>query len=97
MDPGTIGLVSFIATCIGAGFFADDRYAKCKDLQKFMIEHKNEVRQAANDLRRQMLEDQIFGLDLIPAEKQTDVQRAISFRAKAQLSAAAAASQILKG
>jgi len=80
-----IGVIVFTGASISAGLFADDRYAKTEDLQKYMIFSSHQMAQAANILRKQMLEDKIFELDLIPDNQKTDVQRAMVNRNRTQL------------
>lgn len=81
----SVGVIMFAASCVGAGLYADDRYAKSSDLKAFITSSKKEVRMASYFIRKQDLEDKVFELDLIPENKKTDMQRAMMNRNKAQL------------
>jgi chromatin segregation and condensation protein Rec8/ScpA/Scc1 (kleisin family) len=81
-------LSTLVALAIGSvsfGLYADDRYAKNKDLKQFIAEHDKKTDVATNMLRKQMLEDKIFELDLVPDIQKTDLQRAMANRNKTQL------------
>ncbi len=80
-----VGILVFAASCVSAGLYADDRYAKQTDLKTFIASSTKKTEQAANVLRKQLLEDKIFELDLVPEKKKTDVQRAMANRSKTQL------------
>ena len=80
-----IGVLLFAGSCVAAALYADDRYAKSQDLKKFISMSRQDANSAADLLRKQMLEDRAFELDLIPDASKTDVQRALANRNKAQL------------
>lgn len=80
-----IGLLLFAGSCVAAALYADDRYAKSQDLKKFISMSRQDSNSAADLLRKQMLEDRAFELDLVPDANKTDVQRALANRNKAQL------------
>ncbi len=77
---GTITTLGIIA---GAVLSIDSRYVHADDLTQFKQEHARGIQQLGsdsqvqvNDLRRQMLEDKIFEIQLIPPNKRTDSDRA---------------------
>jgi len=80
-----VGVLLFCGTIISAALFADDRYAKAVDLRNLADSVKKDSRRATDNLRKQMLEDKIFELDLVPEDKRTDVQRAKLNRAISKL------------
>lgn len=63
----------------------DTRYITKSEFQVFVIAQEAAVQRAATALRKGMLEDKIFELDLVPDDRKTDVQRAMANRAKTQL------------
>jgi len=80
-----VGVLLFCGTIISAALFADDRYAKAVDLRNLAESVKKDSMMATDTLRKQMLEDKIFELDLVPEHKRTDMQRAMLNRTIAQL------------
>lgn len=80
-----IGILMFIGSVFAAALFADDRYAKAQELRQFISATKKDATRAADILRKQMLEDKIFELDLVPDSQKSDVQRAMANRSKTQL------------
>lgn len=79
------GVLVFSGSVFAAALYADDRYAKATELRQFISSSKKDATRAADILRKQMLEDRIFELDLVPDERKTDVQRAMANRSKTQL------------
>jgi hypothetical protein len=73
------GVITSIAVIGGAvAFAADTRYAQKDDV-------KAEMQNSVNQLRKQALEDKIFELNLTPAAKRSDAQRALLDRSVRQL------------
>jgi hypothetical protein len=77
---GSIGALSII---LGAAFTIDSRYVHAGDLAELKKEHSRAIQQqtvdnqvSVNELRKQMLEDKIFEIQLIPPQKRSDADRA---------------------
>lgn len=77
---GSIGALSII---LGAAFTIDSRYVHAGDLVQMKQAQDKQFRQQSlesqvtvNELRKQMLEDKVFEIQLIPPQKRTDVDRA---------------------
>lgn len=86
------GLVTAIATILGAAFFVDSRYAHAQELVQFKSEvaqelHRGsiEMRLQTQELRRQTIEDKLFELDSKDADKLTSTEKAIRQRYRRQL------------
>jgi hypothetical protein len=80
-----IAILVFSGSCISVGLYADDRYVKRNEFLTFIMQSDKAVPMAADILRKQLLEDKIFELDLVPDNQKTDIQRAMANRARAQL------------
>ena len=85
-------LCSIVAGTGATILWAEGHYAKADTLNQYhtelvraIAENRKETGRAADDLRKQLLEDKIFELNLIPDAKRTDVQRALLERYKAQV------------
>lgn len=77
------GSIGTLAIIVGAVLGVDARYVKADDLKDFKMEHTRSVQALeiqsqtqVNTLRKQMLEDKVFEIQLIPPAKRTDVDRA---------------------
>ena len=77
------GLISGLTVIISTAFAIDSRYAKTQELTNFKQEQNQAIVQQGranqgivNNLRRQMLEDKIFEIELINPAKRTDYDRA---------------------
>jgi hypothetical protein len=78
------GVVAAFSTIVGAAFFIDDRYAHASDVKAMnaeqvqaIKENRIETHRAADMLRKQLLEDKIFEITVLPPEKRTGIQRAL--------------------
>lgn len=80
-----LGVLLFIGSVFAAALYADDRYAKSAELRQFIASTKKDTTRAADILRKQLIEDKVFELDLVPDVQKTDIQRAMANRAKTQL------------
>lgn len=84
--------VGAVVSIISAAFAVDQRYAHAEDVEKFKAEQNRAIvvqgqmqSQALDGLRRQMIEDKVFELELIPQNKRTVVDNAKLERYKRQL------------
>lgn len=80
-----IYIFMFVGSVISAALFADDRYAHATEFNYHTQEMKRDVKQIAKEVRRQLLEDKIFELDLVPEHQRTQAHRALMNRYKQQL------------
>lgn len=78
------GVVTALTIILGAAFTIDARYAHADDVQKQITNMTTQTSYAADSLRKQMLEDKIFEIQLIPEKQRSDVQRAILDRYESQ-------------
>ena len=83
---GTIGL---IIPVVGALFFIDSRYAHAADVEKSNSLLQQSIEQSTTNLRRQMLEDRIFELDMkkaqMPHQQLSPIDQAIRNRYQQQI------------
>lgn len=77
-------LIGAISTIVGAAFFIDGRYAHAGDVAAMhqeqiqaINETKMETKRAADQLRKQNLEDKIFEINLKPVAGRSNVDRAL--------------------
>lgn len=72
-----IGLstIATIVALIGAVFTLDARYAHAEDVERDKIETQKIIRQTTTILRKQMIEDKLFELDI---KQQQDTDRRLS-------------------
>lgn len=77
------GAISLVTVVISTAFAVDGRYARVADLTEFKQEQNQAIirqgeanKAAVNNLRRQMIEDKIFEIELINPAKRTDYDRA---------------------
>lgn len=75
-----LAIVGAAATWVG-----DTRYITKSEFQAFALAQEATVIRTAAALRKGLLEDKIFELDLVPDVQKSDVQRAMVNRAKTQL------------
>lgn len=75
-----LGIIGMAATWVG-----DTRYITKTEFQAFSLMQEATVLRAAAALRKGLLEDKIFELDLVTDDQKTAVQRAMANRAKTQL------------
>lgn len=87
-------IVGAVISIVSTAFAIDQRYAHAEDVEKFKTEQSQAIvvqgqlqTQALDMFRRQMLEDKIFELELIPQNKRTVVDNAKLERYKRQLGA----------
>jgi hypothetical protein len=80
-----VSIMMFMGAIVSAALYADDRYAHQATLSVYIEDAKIETRMAADVLRKQLLEDKVYEFDLIPDDKKTDNQRALSNRYRTQL------------
>jgi hypothetical protein len=78
-----VGIVSSLGVLVGAVIAVESRYVHAADLEQFKQEQVRAFKQQSadsqitvNELRKQMLEDKIFEIQLIPPSRRTDVDRA---------------------
>ena len=67
-------LFSSVGTCVaivGALFTVDARYAHASDVEKDKVQIQNLIQYTSQTLRRQMLEDKLFELDMKKAQAKT--------------------------
>ena len=79
------GAVASLSTIVGAAFFVDARYAHAEAVVALIRQARDESRYAAEQLRKQLLEDKVFEINLVPEAKRTNTQRALLERYKAQV------------
>lgn len=65
-NPGKVifGSASSIIAIIGALFALDSRYAHASDLERVKVETKEIVKESSLSLRKHMLEDKLFELEM---------------------------------
>lgn len=82
----TAGVVTAVAILLSAATWAGDtRYVTKSEFQAFATAQAIAIERAAIVLRKGMLEDKVFELDLVPDDQKSSVQRAMANRAKTQL------------
>jgi hypothetical protein len=59
-----LGSSGSIIAIVGALFTVDDRYAHAADVEKTNTEIRKSMQESTNTLRRRMLEDKVFELDI---------------------------------
>lgn len=85
-------VVGSLAAIVGAVLFVDARYAhsdSLAELQKSQIalfkRNRDEMKFAGDMLRKQLLEDKVFEMNMVPERKRSDVVRALLDRYRAQI------------
>lgn len=89
-NPGKIllGSASSIIAIVGALFTLDARYAHAADVEKEKAQTAKIIRETSQTLRKQMLEDKLFELDVKRAQtngKSDPVESALRERYKRQI------------
>lgn len=81
-----------VISIVSTAFAIDQRYAHAEEVEKFKTEQSRAIvvqgqlqTQALDMFRRQMLEDKIFELELIPPNKRSQIENAKLERYKRQL------------
>lgn len=82
-----ISLILTIITLIGALFTFDTRYAHSEDTKKEIVQTQQLVEKTTNNLRRSLIEDKVFEIDVkqAQAKKPDPVDAAIKARYLRQL------------
>jgi C4-dicarboxylate-specific signal transduction histidine kinase len=83
---GTLGL---LIPVVGAMFLLDARYAHAADVEKANNQLQQSIEQSSANLRRQMLEDRLFEIDMkkaqMPKQQLSPIDQAIRDRYNQQL------------
>ena len=83
------GSAGSVIAIVGALFTIDARYAHATDVQKTNNETQKQIIESTNSLRKQMLEDKLFELDLKKTQDKkqqlSPIDQALSDRYKQQL------------
>lgn len=81
--PLMVSLLTGASIIIGAVVAVDSRYAHAGDFadlksaqERSIQQNRNEVRYATDQLRKQMLEDKVFEIELVPVQKRSVVDNA---------------------
>lgn len=83
-----IGSTGSIIAIVGALFTLDARYAHAADVERNKIETQKIIRETSNLLRKQMVEDKLFELDIKEAQangRLSPIDSALKERYKRQL------------
>lgn len=84
-----IGSSGTIITVVAALFTLDSRYAHAADVEKDMKQIQQVVKDTTTNLRKQMLEDKLFELDVkkeqSPNQRLSPIDAALAARYKRQL------------
>jgi hypothetical protein len=84
-----LGSATSVIAIVTALFALDARYAHAADVEKKNIETKLVIQETATTLRKQMLEDKLFELDVkkaqSPNQRLTPVEQAMQERYRRQL------------
>ncbi|HEY6434968.1 MAG TPA: hypothetical protein VIY47_00125 [Ignavibacteriaceae bacterium] len=83
-----LGSSGTIITLVAALFTVDSRYAHAADVERNYQQMQQAVQQTSNNLRKQMLEDKIFELDVKKGQQEgklSPVESALLERYKRQL------------
>src|SRR5258708_2414341 len=77
-------LIGSVGSVVAAAFFVDDRYAHAIDVKamhqeqvRAIYENRQETKRAADMLRKQFLEDEVFKITLLPSRARSNIQRAL--------------------
>jgi hypothetical protein len=77
------GIIASLSVILGAVFALDARYVHAGDISEIKADQSRAIQQLSTDnqvqinsLRKQMLEDKVFEIQLIAPSKRTDVDRA---------------------
>jgi hypothetical protein len=89
-NPGKIllGSASSIIAIVGALFTLDARYAHAAEVEKDKVQTQRIIKETSQTLRKQMLEDKLFELDVKEAQargKLDPVEAALKERYKRQI------------
>lgn len=89
----TLGSSGTIITLVGALFTVDARYAHAADVEQERVQTHRIIQDTTQTLRRQMLEDKLFELDIKRAQsrdqKLSPIDQALKDRYQRQLDEAA--------
>jgi hypothetical protein len=84
-----LGTAGLLIPLVGAVFFVDARYAHAADVEKSNNQLQQAIEQSSQTLRRQMLEDKLFEIDMkkaqMPKQQLSPIDQAIRDRYNQQL------------